>query len=230
VKSAMKKVSSGTSCTQNKTWTFHLHDKVEPVSTHVHWAVRNCCGDPEKFKTSLLNIVEHYRNIHTACDPTSRCRKDKNYEPSRIVFTDPIAIKLLLGVILYSNIYKYPQDYILGRDTFYVESFNNVMNIYQDKRIAVGSKQYNARANLAVLQWNENVDRNYTSVSNPRNSRAPRAQMGKKNYKQKTFRFRDNMWNRLLLCLERAETEGIKVLLLFRVDKLISSDVNYNLY
>ena len=70
VKSAMKKVSSGTSCTQNKTWSFQLHDKVEPVSTHVHWAVRNCCGDPKKLKTSLLNIVEHYRNIHTACDPT----------------------------------------------------------------------------------------------------------------------------------------------------------------
>ena len=100
-----------------------------------------------------------------------------------------MAEQLLVKVILNSNIFRYPQDYILGRDTFYVESFNNVMNIYQDKRIAFafGDMQYNARSNLAVLPWNENVDRDFTSISNQRNTRAPRSQRGKKNYKQKTF-------------------------------------------
>ena len=142
-----------------------------------------------------MNIVDHYKNIHTSCDPSSRCKKDKNYEPSRIVLTDPVAEKLLVKVILNSSIFRYPQDYILGRDTFYVESFNNVMNIYQDKRIAFGDMQYNARSNLAVLQWNENVDRDFTSISNQRNPRAPRSQRGKKNYKQKTFKFRENIWN-----------------------------------
>lgn len=61
------------------------------------------------------------------------------------------------------------------------------MNIYQDKRIAFGDMQYNARSNLAVLQCNENVDRDFTSISNQRNTRPPRSQRGKKNYKQKTF-------------------------------------------
>jgi hypothetical protein len=69
------------------------------------------------------------------------------------------------------------------------------MNIYQDKRIAFGDMQYNARSILAVLQWNENVDRDFTSISNQRNPRAPRSQRGKKNYKQKTFKFRENIWN-----------------------------------
>lgn len=101
--------------------------------------------------------------------------------------TDPVAENLLVKVILNSSIFRYPQDYILGRDTFDVESFNNVMNIYQDKRIAFGDMQYNARSNLAVLQWNENVDRDFTSISNQRNTRPPRSQRGKKNYKQKTF-------------------------------------------
>jgi hypothetical protein len=38
----------------------------------------------------------------------------------------------------------------------------SLMNIYQDKRIAFGDMQYNARSNLAVLPWNENVDREFT--------------------------------------------------------------------
>jgi hypothetical protein len=57
--------------------------------------------------------------------------QDKNYEPSRIVSTDPVAEQLLVKVILKSNIFRYPQDYILGRDTFYVESFNNVFSKFR---------------------------------------------------------------------------------------------------
>jgi hypothetical protein len=38
--------------------------------------------------------------------------------------------KLLVNAILSSNIYKHPEDYIYGRDTFYVENFNNVINVY----------------------------------------------------------------------------------------------------
>jgi hypothetical protein len=134
MKTPLKKVASGTASSEK----FQLSDKVEPVSTHIHWAIRNCNGDAEKLKSSLLNIVDHYKNIHTSCDPSSRCRKDKYYEPSRIVLTDPVAEELLVKVILNSNIFRYPQVYILGRDTFYVESFNDVMNIYQGKRIGFG--------------------------------------------------------------------------------------------
>ncbi|CAC5422464.1 unnamed protein product [Mytilus coruscus] len=168
VKIALKKVASGknvgTATSERKTWSFQLSDKAEPVSTHIHWAIRNCINDPEKLKLSILNVVDHYKNRHLSCDPSSRCRYDEIYEPSRTVLTDPVAEKLLLGVLLNSNISKYPKDYVLGKNTFYVESFNNVINIYQDKRIAFGDKQYNARLNLAVCQWNENVDRDFKST------------------------------------------------------------------
>jgi hypothetical protein len=50
-------------------------------------------------------------------------------------------------------------SYALAKDTFYVESFNNVINIFQDKRISFSDEQYKFRSNLAVLHWNENVDR-----------------------------------------------------------------------
>jgi hypothetical protein len=43
--------------------------------------------------------------------------------------------KLLVNAMLSSNIYKHPEDYIYGRHTFYVENFNNVINVYQNKRI-----------------------------------------------------------------------------------------------
>lgn len=103
------------------------------------------------------------------------------------VSTNPQTEKLLLGEFI---ILKNPQDYRLCRDTYCVESFNNVVNVYQDKRISFSDEQYNAcaRANLAVCHWNENVDREYTSVWTP-NHRMPRSLKGKKNYKKCTFQF-----------------------------------------
>lgn len=70
---------------------------------------------------------------------------------------NPVAEKLLKGVIVNSIIYKYPDDFKLGRDTYFVESFNNTLNIYQDKRIAFGSEQYKVRVFLRTCHWNENV-------------------------------------------------------------------------
>jgi hypothetical protein len=64
------------------------------------------------------------------CHISSRCKRDSNYEPSRIVITNGKAKNMLENVIRKSTIYQHPQDYILGKDTFYVESFNNVMNIF----------------------------------------------------------------------------------------------------
>jgi hypothetical protein len=49
--------------------------------------------------------------------------------------------KLLDSVIRRSTIYNAPEDYVLAKDTFYVESFNNVINIFQDKRISFSDEQ-----------------------------------------------------------------------------------------
>jgi hypothetical protein len=169
MKTSLTTISSGTLRDKGKTWSFQLTDKVEPVATHVHWCIRNCDNEKDELRSSLLNIVDHYKNIHTSCHESSRCRKDKNYESSRVVITEPLA-----------------------------ESFNNVINVYQNKRIAFGDEQYNTRNNLAVCHWNENVDREYTSVSNPQNARRPRSKRGKKNYKKLSFKFRDNTWKRFV--------------------------------
>lgn len=127
-----------------------------------------------------MNTVEHSKGNHSDCHSSSRCKLDKNYEPSRVVLVDKVSEKLLRNVIVSSNLYKYPEDYVLAKDTYYVESFNNTMNIFQDKRIAFGDHTYRARSHLAVCHWNENVDREYTSVWNPRRPDAPRSSKGKK--------------------------------------------------
>jgi len=198
LKKNLTNISKGPKAMEGKTWSEEIYDKVEPVATHFHWAIKNCDQDPRKLRQHLDNITEHYKNNHANCYTESRCRKDKNYEPSRLVITNPKAEKLLETVIKTSVIYKYPEDYILGKDTFYVESFNNVMNIFQNKRIAFGTEQYKMRSDLATCHWNENVDRAYTSIHKSSNPNAPRNQKGKKNYKAPTYNYRTSIWQRYI--------------------------------
>ena len=204
MKKALVKVSSGPQYLKGKTWSESLHDKVEPVSTHVHWALRNCGGDANALTASLSNIVEHYKNNHQNCDPTSRCKKDKNYEPSRVVIDDSVGEKLLSGVIRNSLIFKNPRDFRFAKDTYMVESFNNVLNIYEDKRIVFGRPQYLARSQLATIHWNENVNRPYTSTTVRRDPHAPRQRKARKVLKRPTYNFMRHIWTRFTNKIYRA--------------------------
>ena len=86
IKAALKTISCGSVYLEGKTWSSQLDDKVEPVATHFHSAIRNCEENPEKLQALLLNIFQHYKNNHDSCHSISRCRKDPNYEISRKVF------------------------------------------------------------------------------------------------------------------------------------------------
>jgi len=196
LKKVLLTISSGPKYKKGITWHPELEDKVEPVCTHAHFAIRNCNGDPEQLRAMLLNVPEHYKGNHTNCHHTSRCKTDPHYEPSRIVITDQKAESLLRNAITGSLIYKNPQDFILGKDSSIVESFNNSMNIFHDKRIAFSDAQYLSRSHLAVCHWNENVGRGHTSVWKPKHDpKAPRSQKGKKNYVKCTYKYREQMWN-----------------------------------
>jgi len=199
LKKAVQSISQGPKYKHGKSWHVQLQDKVESVATPAYWAVKNCSGDEEILCKYLLNTVEHYKNNHENCSNLSRCKKDRNYEPSKIVVTDSCAEKLLTTTIKSSVLYKSSQDYVLGKETHYVESFNNVMNMFHDKRICFSDSQYLARSHLAVCHWNENVDRPYTSMWKPKqDSKAPRRITGKKNYKVCTYKYRCNIWNKYL--------------------------------
>ncbi|KAH3864984.1 hypothetical protein DPMN_028017 [Dreissena polymorpha] len=156
--------------------------------------MKKCKENPQVLRQELDSVVKHYKKEHDNCLDTSRCKTDKNYEQSRTVITKPKVEKMLENAIKSSLIYKSPENFSVSRSTSYVESFNNVMNIFQDKRIAFSDIQYNMKSQIAVLHWNENVDREFTSIWNPRTNRAPR-QTKEKNYKAMRSKYRKNIWN-----------------------------------
>lgn len=66
-------------------------------------------------------------------------------------------------------------------------SFNNALLQYQDKRIAFGEDSYNRRMNLAILDWNEHVDRPATSVQPFEDVTAPRKKQPKARLTKKQY-------------------------------------------
>ena len=197
LKKALTPISTGPLYKQGTTWHSQLFDKVEPVLTHARHVMRNCDNDADILRNKLLVCVDHYQNRHGQCSTSSRCQNDAKYEPSCVVLTAPKAVTLLKDTLTKSLLFKKAESYYLAKDTYYVESFNNVMNIFQDKRIVFSDMQYDLRSELAVCHWNENVDREYTSISQPRNQQNKR-QKAKKVLKRPTFRYRENMWRRYM--------------------------------
>jgi len=97
--------------------------------------MRNCGGDKDKLRSLLDNIKNHYENVHDNRSNTSRCTIDKNYQPSRIILTDPFAKGLLQNTVRDFDVNKHPDSYTFGMSSCLVESFNNTLNIFHDKRV-----------------------------------------------------------------------------------------------
>ena len=93
---------------------------------------------------------------------------------------------------------------MLARSTYYIESFNNTCLIYLDKRIHYKNTMYELRRDLCVLDWNEHVDRQYTSVYRRIRPAHMGRRSGKKNYKKKTYNF-------VISCLGRANVRAFHV-------------------
>ena len=92
------------------------------------------------------------------------------------------------------QVYKNAEDYKYCSDTHYVESFNNFLLQYHDKRIVFGQDTYNLRTNLSILDWNENVDRKCTSSRVCYDLTNPRRQTELVNRSKKTTEFKENIW------------------------------------
>lgn len=198
VAKALKHITGGPKCKHGHTWHAQLSDKAASVKTHTYYAMRNCNGSTEKLRKILDNTTAHYQDNHENCSIDSRCKTDHDYIPSKVTITDPTAASLLTKAVRSLQIYKTPEDFVHCVDTHYVESFNNACLVYHDKRISFRTQEYTRRTNMAVLDWNENVDRDYTSISMWEDPRKPRRQTGKKNLKAKTFNFKTIIWNKVM--------------------------------
>ncbi|XP_070181773.1 uncharacterized protein [Littorina saxatilis] len=193
----VRTVCCGSRCMQGKTWHPHLSDKAASIKTHVYWSMKNCEENPETLQHSMMNVIKHYKNNHEHCHPTSRCKTDPAYEPSKTIITDPTAEQLLRQALHRTIIYKNPTDFIHCMDTYFVESFNNIMLQYHDKRTD-GSLAYDAyrmRTNIATLDWNENINaRTVTSQRDSVDARNPRRVSARRNLRRKNFAFWTELW------------------------------------
>lgn len=190
----LKKVCGGTRSSHGKTWHEELSDKAASIKTHCYWVMKTCEGSANNLVAGLDNIVDHYKNDHTRCSPESRCKIDPNYEPTKTIIESPAAECILREAIRKLPIYRNPIDYVHCMDTHYVETFNNSALIYHDKRIVFKPREYRRRTFLSVLDWNENIEREFTSIHFTEDPTHPRRRQGKKLLKPKTYRFVKKLW------------------------------------
>ena len=195
---ALKNITSGPKKMHGLTWHEELTDKAASVKTAAYYAMKNCKGSGETLRQMLDNIPEHYIGNHSHCLPESRCKQEERYICSKSELKDPKAISLLSAAIKKLQIYRTPEDYATCVDTHYVESFNNATLIYHDKRITFGEKEYKRRTYLSICDWNENVDRECTSVVLFEDVKNPRRRVGHKNLKPKTYSFVSKIWNNVI--------------------------------
>ncbi|XP_015764652.1 PREDICTED: uncharacterized protein LOC107343583 isoform X1 [Acropora digitifera] len=192
----MKKICSGTRRDEGIKWFTQLSDKAKATKTHFYWAMRNNDGTAAGFQQYLLNIVDHYQGKHDLCHQDSRC-KHAGYICSKKEVSDSKAVDAYRTAIMKTTIYKNPSDYLLCRDTFYIESFHVVVLIYAPKRIHFGDDTYEMRVSLAILDWNENVGRDVYSVQYYQHSRHPGRMAPTRVLRPKTFAFREAIWHTL---------------------------------
>eukprot|EP00731_Ephydatia_muelleri_P025810 Em0017g893a len=92
--------------------------------------------------------------------------------------------------VMIMNISRHYQS----RDTYWIESFNHQLLTYLSKRVHFGDDTFVIRMNLAVLDWNENVQRAATSHRVYLNARRPDRQAPSRVLRPKTFNFVEHIW------------------------------------
>jgi hypothetical protein len=130
---------------------------------------------PQKLKESLDNVIEHYCNNHANCHNTSRCKRDSNYEPSRIVITNG-KVKNMLA---HSQVWTKLILFIPKTNSLILKNIHNIVKAFHIECVF---------AQNIILGM----------LVNCRFTDAPATQKGKKVYKQLTYNYRQNIWNRYI--------------------------------
>ncbi|KAJ7375291.1 Orexin receptor type 2 [Desmophyllum pertusum] len=81
------------------------------------------------------------------------------------------------------------------RDTFWIETFHMVILVYAAKKINFGDDTYVMRIQLAALDWNENVDREVSSLQFHQYARNPDRMAPTRILRPKSFNFRKMIWD-----------------------------------
>ncbi|WAR10681.1 hypothetical protein MAR_035757 [Mya arenaria] len=114
---AMKARTSGFKKNMGITLHVELADKGAAIKNATYHAIWCCHGFQERLRELLDNIVEIIQNV--------LLKQDEDWKRT-----------------LMNAIYKIPDDFVNSVDTHYVESYNNAISIYHDKRITFREKEY----------------------------------------------------------------------------------------
>ncbi|XP_078700991.1 uncharacterized protein LOC144927455 isoform X2 [Branchiostoma floridae x Branchiostoma belcheri] len=163
------------------------------TKTGIYWAMKTCEGSADKIRATILNMVNHYMGNHEQCHAGSPCQSSV-WRPRKVLLKDPDAIEAYTKFLKSTEVYKRAEHYIMCRDTYMVESFNNVILIYAPKRVHFGDSVFNMRVQLAVLDWNTNVLRDTYCVKHYQDIRRPSRIAPMRVLKPKDTSFRDNIW------------------------------------
>ncbi|CAH3153238.1 unnamed protein product, partial [Pocillopora meandrina] len=180
VTKAMKEVASGAQRDEGSKWFFELFDKVKSTRTLVYFCMKNSPPNEEEFQGTLLNVVDHYQGNHVM---------------SKKLLTKPEVVAACREAIVGTSIYRHASDYMQCRETYWIESLHSVMLIYAAKRIHHGDDTYNMCMELAILDWNENVNREASSLQMYQHTRHPNCLAEIRVLTSKTFNFRGTIWS-----------------------------------
>jgi hypothetical protein len=106
------------------------------------------------------------------------------------------AVDILTNCLKGLPVYKEADKYKYCMDTHYAESFNNALLQFVDKRISFGFPTYKLRIDLALLDWNENINRDSTSERTVSYKRNPEMTYKIPVKKAKTFHYKEKIWNK----------------------------------
>ncbi|CAH3139418.1 unnamed protein product [Pocillopora meandrina] len=127
---------------------------------------------------------------------------------SKKLLTKPEVVATCREVIMGTSIYRHASDYMRVRAInelnkfifhagkhYWIESLHSVMLIYAAKRIHYGDDTYNMCMELAILDWNENVNREASSLQMYQHTRHPNRLAETRVLTSKTFNFRETIWS-----------------------------------
>lgn len=101
-----------------------------------------------------------------------------------------------------TTVFKNAEDYVLCRDTYWIESLHLMMLIYTPKRIHFSwADTDEMRIQLAILDWNENVLREASSLQFYQTSRQPDRIAPHRVLTEKTYKFKEEIWEKFFSAL-----------------------------
>ena len=157
------KICAGPAYQAGKVWHRELADKAASLKTDLYFCMKNCGGEADKLRRTIDSIVCHYKGDHSQCNRESRCKKDCPYIPSKTVITSPVVEDILVKFLHKTPMYRDAENYRYCMDTHYVE-FQQQPSPVPQQAHSIWELQYKQRVALAILDWNEHVDRTATSL------------------------------------------------------------------